>query len=85
MHHPRIPQHAVTWNAYHIRSISLVAEVVGTAVSFARTYVPVVARVIEPPCGPVCGLLSPCGLRVNHLLSWYCIHSNDEHHTDDYL
>ena len=32
-------------------------------------YRPVVARVIEPPCGPVDGLLSPLGLRVNHLLS----------------
>ena len=38
-------------------------------VSIARTYGPVVARVIEPPCGPVDGLLSPLGLRVNHLLS----------------
>ena len=28
-----------------------------------------VARVIEPPRGPVDGLLSPLGLRVNHLLS----------------
>ena len=28
-----------------------------------------VARVIEPPCGPVDGLLSPLGLRVKHLLS----------------
>ena len=37
--------------------------------SIARTYGPVVARVIEPPCGPVDGLLSPLGLRVNHLLS----------------
>ena len=27
-------------------------------VSIARTYGPVVARVIEPPCGPVDGLLS---------------------------
>ena len=32
-------------------------------------YRPVVARVIEPPCGPLDGLLSPLGLRVNHLLS----------------
>ncbi len=39
------------------------------AVSIARVYRPVVARVIEPPCGPVDGLLSPLGLRVNHLLS----------------
>ena len=38
-------------------------------VSIARVYRPVVARVIEPPCGPVDGLLSPLGLRVNHLLS----------------
>ena len=38
-------------------------------VSIARTYGPVVARVIEPPCGPVDGLLSPLGLRVKHLLS----------------
>ena len=37
--------------------------------SIARTYGPVVARVIEPPCGPVDGLSSPLGLRVNHLLS----------------
>ena len=37
--------------------------------SIARTYGPVVARVIEPPCGPVDGLLSPLGLRVKHLLS----------------
>ena len=37
--------------------------------SIARVYRPVVARVIEPPCGPVDGLLSPLGLRVNHLLS----------------
>ncbi len=37
--------------------------------SFARTFVPVVARIIEPPCGPVCGLLSLRRLRVNHLLS----------------
>ena len=37
--------------------------------TIARTYGPVVARVIEPPCGPVDGLLSPFGLRVNHLLS----------------
>ena len=37
--------------------------------SIARTYGPVVARVNEPPCGPVDGLLSPLGLRVNHLLS----------------
>ena len=36
--------------------------------SIARVYRPVVARVIEPPCGPVDGLLSPLGLRVNHLL-----------------
>ena len=39
------------------------------AVSIARVYRPVVARVIEPPCGPLDGLLSPLGLRVNHLLS----------------
>ena len=39
------------------------------SVSIARTYGPVVARVIEPPCGPVDGLLSPLGLRVNHHLS----------------
>ena len=39
------------------------------SVSIARTYGPVVARVIEPPCGPLYGLLSPLGLRVNHLLS----------------
>ena len=39
------------------------------SLSIARTYGPVVARVIEPPCGPVDGLLSPLGLRVNHLLS----------------
>ena len=32
-------------------------------------YRPFVARVIEPPCGPLDGLLSPLGLRVNHLLS----------------
>ena len=32
-------------------------------------YRPVVARVIEPPCGPLDGLLSPLGLRVNLLLS----------------
>ena len=38
-------------------------------VSIARVYRPVVARVNEPPCGPVDGLLSPLGLRVNHLLS----------------
>ena len=38
-------------------------------VSIARVYGPFVARVIEPPCGPVDGLLSPLGLRVNHLLS----------------
>ena len=44
-------------------------EAVCAGMSFARTYVPIVARVIEPPCGPVFGLLSPCGLRVNHLLS----------------
>ena len=31
-------------------------------VSIARTYGPVVARVNEPPCGPVDGLLSPLGL-----------------------
>ena len=37
--------------------------------SIARVYRPVVARVIEPPCGPLDGLLSPLGLRVNHLLS----------------
>ena len=37
--------------------------------SIARVYRPVVARVIEPPCGLVDGLLSPLGLRVNHLLS----------------
>ena len=37
--------------------------------SIARVYRPVVARVIDPPCGPVDGLLSPLGLRVNHLLS----------------
>ena len=41
----------------------------GRLLSIARTYGPVVARVIEPPCGPVDGLLSPLGLRVNHLLS----------------
>ena len=41
----------------------------GAHVSIARTYGPVVARVIEPPCGPVDGLLSPLGLRVKHLLS----------------
>ena len=41
----------------------------GLSVSIARVYRPVVARVIEPPCGPVDGLLSPLGLRVNHLLS----------------
>ena len=41
----------------------------GYKVSIARVYRPVVARVIEPPCGPVDGLLSPLGLRVNHLLS----------------
>ena len=39
------------------------------SVSIVRVYRPVVARVIEPPCGPVDGLLSPLGLRVNHLLS----------------
>ena len=38
-------------------------------VSIARVYRPFVARVIEPPCGPLDGLLSPLGLRVNHLLS----------------
>ena len=37
--------------------------------SIARVYGPFVARVIEPPCGPLDGLLSPLGLRVNHLLS----------------
>ena len=37
--------------------------------SIARVYRPVVARVNEPPCGPVDGLLSPLGLRVNHHLS----------------
>ena len=37
--------------------------------SIARVYGPVVARVNEPPCGPLDGLLSPLGLRVNHLLS----------------
>ena len=47
----------------------LIEEASGWPVSIARTYGPVVARVIEPPCGPVDGLLSPLGLRVNHLLS----------------
>ena len=42
---------------------------IGSIMSIARTYGPVVARVIEPPCGPVDGLLSPLGLRVKHLLS----------------
>ena len=41
----------------------------GVQLSIARVYRPVVARVIDPPCGPVDGLLSPLGLRVNHLLS----------------
>ena len=41
----------------------------GSRLSIARVYRLVVARDIEPPCGPLDGLLSPLGLRVNHLLS----------------
>ena len=53
----------------NIDYIGTVFEVVCEVLSIARVYRPVVARVIEPPCGPVDGLLSPLGLRVNHLLS----------------
>ncbi len=49
--------------------ISFMRHVPNRCVSFARTFVPVVARIIESPCGPVCGLLSLRRLRVNHLLS----------------
>ena len=54
------------WNSEALRIVTPGSR---HSVSIARTYRPVVARVIEPPCGPVDGLLSPLGLRVNHLLS----------------
>ena len=60
---------AETGKLVNLKVLDLQANSGLMTVSIARTYGPVVARVIEPPCGPVDGLLSPLGLRVKHLLS----------------
>ena len=65
----RVPNEAVVSVFHTERTPIPVVKKVCERLQNPRTYGPVVARVIEPPCGPVDGLLSPLGLRVKHLLS----------------
>ncbi len=65
----RVERYDYEYKRNGTRNLFMFCEPKAGWLSIARVYRPVVARVIEPPCGPVDGLLSPLGLRVNHLLS----------------